>query len=280
MPKQQAVLITGATRGIGRTTALHLAQRGHLVLATGRAPELLESLAMEAKTGHLPLTVAALDVRDPKAVEEGISRAVADFGRLDVLVNNAGYGITGTYEELSQREMHEVFETNFFAAVHLAQVALPHMRRQHWGTIVNVGSVAGLIGLPMEGAYAATKFAMRAMSRSMRLEVAPFGVRVVLIEPGLVRTDFHANKAIGQRVMAGDSPYEALRGMAAMRSTARTMFGEQPARTAMRIQHVIEARAPGARYTVGWDAWAGAWAARVLPDAVLDFFLRKAIMGR
>ena len=280
MHKQQTVLITGATRGIGRATALHLARRGHRVLATGRAPELLATLAKEANAARLPVTVAPLDVRDSKAVEDTISKAMADFGRLDALVNNAGYGIAGTYEELMPAEVQAVFETNFFAALRLSQVVLPHMRHQRWGTIVNVGSVAGLIGLPMEGAYAATKFAMRAMSRSMRMEVAPFGVRVVLIEPGVVRTDFQANKAIGQRVAAEDSPYATMRSMTYMRSTARAMFGGQPTRTAMRIRQVVEARAPGARYTVGLDAWAGAWATRFLPDAILDYFLRKAIMGR
>ena len=280
MPKSQTILITGATRGIGRATALHLARRGHRVLATGRAPDLLDSLGREAQAAALPLTVAPLDVRDSTALENTVAKAVSDFGRLDALVNNAGFGIDGTYEELTPQEVHGIFETNFFAAVRLAQEVLPHMRRQGSGTIVNVGSVAGLIAVPMEGAYSATKFAMRAMSRSMRMEVAPFGVRVVLIEPGVVRTDFHANKAIAQRAVQGDSPYAAMRKETQMRAKARAIFGGQPLRTAMRVRQVIEARSPAARYTVGLDAWAGGWAARLVPDRVVDFFLRRAIMGR
>ena len=280
MPKSQTVLITGATRGIGRVAALHLAARGHRVLATGRSPELLASLEREAQETSLPLTVAPLDVTDAKAIEGIVTKALAAFGRLDALVNNAGYGITGTYEELAPEEIRAIFETNFFAAWRLSQEVLPGMRSQGSGTIVNVGSVAGLIAVPMEGAYSATKFAMRAMSRSMRLETAPFGVRVVLIEPGMVRTDFHANKAVAQRVIRGDSPYVPLRIETSMRATARAVFGGQPIRTATRIRQVIESRSPAAQYTVGLDAWAGGWAVRFLPDRILDFFLRRAIIGR
>lgn len=280
MKRSQVVLVSGATRGIGRAAALHLAQRGHRVIATGRALDLLDSLKQEAILRGLPLSVGTLDVRDSKAIEDIVARAIEDFGRLDALVNNAGHGLTGAYEELDLAEARAIFDTNFFGALRLSQVVLPHMRRQGRGTIVNIGSVAGLIGVPMEGVYSATKFAMHAMSRSMRMELAPFGIRVVLLELGVVQTDFHANKVIARRVLEGGSPYNTMRAQTSIRATARAMLGGKPERTARRIREVIEARRPAARYTVGLDAWGGGFAARFLPDAVVDFFLRRAIMGR
>lgn len=279
MPRSQRILITGATRGIGRETALHLARRGHQVLATGRAPDLLKALAKEADAASLPILVMPLDVTDEKAIQSVVSRATADMGGLDALVNNAGYGISGAYEELTLDEVMAIFETNFFSALRLSHAVLPAMRKQHHGTIVNVGSVAGMIAVPMEGAYSATKFALRAMSRSMRMELSAFGVRVVLIEPGVVHTDFHVNKAIGQGVIRPDTPYVTMRNRSELRARARAMFGGKAIRTAMRIRQVIEGRSPAARYTVGLDAWAGSVATRLLPDAVLDYFLRRAIMG-
>ena len=195
------------------------------------------------------------------------------------MVNNAGYGISGAYEEMTIEELRAIFETNCFAALRLSQAVLPAMRKQRSGTIVNVGSVAGVIAVPMDGAYSATKFALRAMSRSMRMEVAPFGVRVVLVEPGIVRTDFFSNKVIVDEEVKGEWPYVAMRGARSLRARSRVMFGGRPERTAMRIRQVIEGRRPAARYTVGLDAWAGAWAARLLPDGILDFFLRRIVMG-
>jgi NAD(P)-dependent dehydrogenase (short-subunit alcohol dehydrogenase family) len=280
MPRSQAVLITGATRGIGREAALHLARRGHTVLATGRNPELLDTLRREAAASHLPLLASPLDVTDEKAIAATVALALREFGRLDALVNNAGFGMAGAYEELDPAEVRAIFETNFFAPLRLAQAVLPNMRAQRFGTIVNVGSIAGLVAVPMEGAYSATKFALRAMSRSMRMELAPFGVRVVLIEPGVVRTGFHLNKATAAQAIQADTPYVQFRRETEIRARARAIFGGQADRTARRIREVIEARWPAARYTVGLDAFAGAAAVRLLPDRLFDVVLRRAIMGR
>ncbi|MBF8299575.1 MAG: short-chain dehydrogenase/reductase, partial [Dehalococcoidia bacterium] len=212
-------------------------------------------------------------------VDSAVARALSEGG-LDALVNNAGYGLSGAFEELTLEELRAVFETNYFSVLRLSKAVLPSMRERGHGTIVNVGSVAGLIGVPMEGGYSATKFALRSMSRSMRMELSPFGVRVVLIEPGVVRTDFHVNKVVAETSLHIDSPYAGLHIVTELRARARALFGGKADRTAMRICQVIESRGPAARYTVGIDAWAGAWASRLLPDAVVDFFMRRAIMGR
>ena len=277
--RQQTVLITGATRGIGKATALHLAGRGHRVLATGRNEGLLQALEEEARAGALPITVAPLDVTDGEAIRQTVAKTVQDFGHLDALVNNAGVSLWGPLEELTLDEVRAVFDTNLFSALALCQAVLPHMRELGFGTIVNVGSVAGQIAAPVEATYSMTKFALHSMSRALRMEAAPFGVRVVLIEPGVIRTDFQANKVIGKNVFADGSPYGAMSRETAVRARARDLVAKGPAGVATRIRQVIEARNPKARYAVGIDARGGVIASRLLPDRVLDFFVRRAVMG-
>ena len=273
------MLITGATRGIGKATALHLARRGHQVLATGRNEGLLEALREEAAADALPVTVAPLDVTDGAAVQSTVARAIQDFGHLDALVNNAGYVLWGCLEELEQDELKAIFETNLFAVLALCQAVLPHMRERGFGTIVNVGSVAGQVAAPVEGSYSVTKFALHAMSRVLRMETASFGVRVVLIEPGVIRTDLQENKVLGRRVLSEGSPYQATSRETAVRGVARNLVAKGPMRVATKIRQVIEAKSTRPRYAVGLDARAGVIASRLFPDRLLDFFVRRAVMG-
>ena len=277
--KEQTVLITGATRGIGKAAALHLASRGHRVLATGRNEELLRELEQEATTDGLPIQVTRLDVTDLEAVKATVERAVADFGSLDALVNNAGYSLWGPLEELSLDEVRTVFETNLFSVMALCQSVLPHMRERRHGTIVNVGSVAGNVAAPVEGPYSMTKFALHSFSRALRMEVARFGVRVVLLEPGVIRTDFQTNKVIGANVFGEGSAYLGMSQATALRSKARELASQGPRNVATRIRQVIESRNPKPRYTVGVDARAGALAKRLFPDRLLDFFVRRSVTG-
>jgi len=271
--KPQVVLVTGATRGIGRVTALHLAERGHTVVATGRDEAMLAELRTLAE--GLPLSVEHLEVTDQAEVERVIAGAVEANGRLDALVNNAGYILWGPLEQLALDEVRAVFETNFFAVHRLCQAVLPVMRDRGFGTIVNVGSVAGRIGIVTGGAYAATKAALQAYSRVLRQEVTGFGVRTVLVEPGVFETDLTKNQVVGSSVYADDSPYRE-------RLERRRVSGSgwrrpHPVRVARRIRGIVESRNPKPVYTVGYDAAAGALVAKVLPDRVLDFLLGKAL---
>ncbi|MEE9284299.1 MAG: SDR family oxidoreductase [Dehalococcoidia bacterium] len=274
--KDQVVLITGATRGIGRATALHLARRGHRVVATGRNEELLASLDGEAQEASLPITVSPMDVTDAAAVQGVVARTIEDSGRIDALVNNAGYGLWGALEDQTLDEVRALFETNVFAVLRLSQAVLPSMRREGFGTIVNVGSVSGQIGSPAGGSYAASKAALAAMSRVMRMEVAGFGVRVALIEPGLFRTNFHENQIDAQRVADPDSPYAAAIRKARERRGG-PWAGGAPDKVAVRIGQVIESKRPRARYSVGIDARAGTMAARLLPDGLLDAAVKRTV---
>ncbi len=273
-PKRQIVLITGATRGIGREAALQVARRGHTVLATGRDVERLDSLQQEAGATDLAIETSRLDVSDAAACEAWTSGAIERHGRIDALVNNAGYGLWGPWEHVSDDEVRTVFEANFIGPMRLSRLVIPGMREQGFGTIIHVGSMAGQASSPAGGAYAATKFAMNTMSRSMRLEVGRFGIRVVLLEPGIFKTDFVPSQLMAEAMDRETTPYEPLRREEPLPGGLIPWPG--PDRVARRIRQVIEARHPRARYTVGYDAFLGAIAMRLLPDCVIDFAVRKA----
>jgi short-subunit dehydrogenase len=254
-----------------------MAERGHRVIATGRNQELLAALAEEAKRRSLPLTPARMDVTDDGAVQRVTQETLRDFGRIDALVNNAGYGLWGPIEELELDELRAVFETNLFAVVRVSQAVIPQMRERKSGAIVNIGSMAGQVTLPVNGAYSATKFALEAISRAMHMELAHAGIRVTLIEPGVFQTDFHKNVVIGRRVMQPGSPNRERTLRMRTRPPAENRLRADPKRVAMRIRQAIEAKGVKARYATGLDAHAGKYAARWAPDWVIDYVLMKAL---
>lgn len=198
-------IVTGASRGIGKSLALRLAERGHTVACLARSEEELRALAA-IRPGLLPVPV---DLVDRAATERVVRDLLATHGACEVLVNNAGYGLRGAIEEISLERWKRQFELNLFAVAHLSQLVLPGMRAAGRGAIVNVSSVAGRISTPFSGAYAATKFALEAMSDAMRIEVARHGVRVILVEPGPVSTDFAevAQAESAELLARTDSPY-------------------------------------------------------------------------
>jgi len=175
------VLITGCSTGIGRATAVELTARGHEVVATARRPETLADLHVAARL--------ALDVDDDESVRE----AVAAAGTIDVLVNNAGFEVSGPVEATPLAEVRAMFETNFFGTVRMIQAVVPQMRERGSGVVVNVSSVAGRVAAPLNGFYASSKFAMEAVSEAMHYELGHFGIRTVVIEPGLIETAFRGS---------------------------------------------------------------------------------------
>ena len=182
---KSVVLITGASSGIGKACADHLAQLGFTVYGASRTIENL---------GEVRWTPLVMDVDQDGAVTHGVELVRAQAGQLDIVVNCAGFGIAGSVEDTTLEEAKAQFDTNFFGTVRLCQAALPGMRQQGAGLIVNMSSLAGLLGLPFESFYSASKFALEGLTEALRLEVAPFGVRVVLIEPGNFRTGFTAKR--------------------------------------------------------------------------------------
>jgi NAD(P)-dependent dehydrogenase (short-subunit alcohol dehydrogenase family) len=200
MAPGQSILITGATSGIGRDAALRLAAAGHLVLAGGRRADALASLAGDSGGRVEPLV---LDVTDPGSVEAAaglVERRTGGRG-LDVLVNNAGYALPGPLEALAEADLRELFDTNLFGLLAVTRAFLPAMRERGRGRVVNVGSIMGRVAMPLLGAYNASKHAVAAVTDALRMELAPFGITVVLVEPGAIRTGF------ATRALAGLAPY-------------------------------------------------------------------------
>jgi NAD(P)-dependent dehydrogenase (short-subunit alcohol dehydrogenase family) len=195
----QSILITGATSGIGRDAALRLARAGHLVLAGGRRADALATLARE---GGGRLEPVVLDVTDPASVaaaRELVDRRTGGRG-LDVLVNNAGFALPGPLEALAEEDLRMLFDTNVFGLLAMTRAFLPGMRERGQGRVVNVGSIMGRVAMPLLGAYNASKHAVAALTDALRMELAPFGISVVLVEPGAIRTGFAA------RALAGLAP--------------------------------------------------------------------------
>ncbi len=191
----KTVLITGGTDGLGRAAALLLAEQGYRVFAAGRSTEKRAALDLLAGERQLPLETTEMDVCDDTSVERAVAEVRATAGSIDVLVNNAGVGYMAVMEEIQMEHLRQQFETNFFGAVRVTQAVLPEMRARRRGRIVNISSAAGKVALPLFGPYSGSKFALEGMTDALRLEVYPFGIDVVLIEPGYIRTGFQSVSA-------------------------------------------------------------------------------------
>ena len=191
--KGSTVIVTGASSGIGRETARQLAQAGSNVVLASRDEKALQKLAGELEPLAGRRLVAATDVTDREAVKAMVERTLQELGSIEVLVNNAGLGLSAPVAEGSLENMRHVFEVNLFGAVHCIQAVTPHMKERRRGTIVNVSSVVGRLGSPYSGAYSASKAALNALTDSLRMELEPHGIRVTAIYPGYTITDFHAN---------------------------------------------------------------------------------------
>jgi NAD(P)-dependent dehydrogenase (short-subunit alcohol dehydrogenase family) len=277
----KAVLITGCSTGIGRATALRLARSGWTVYATARR---LESIADLRDAGCRTL---ALDVTDEDSMRAAVQNVEQAEGAVGVLVNNAGYGQSGPLEQIPPDAVRRQFETNVFGAIRMAQLVLPAMRRQHWGKIVNVGSMGGRLTFPGGGLYHATKYALEALSDALRFEVRGFGVDVVLIEPGLITTEFaQTSIATAPAADAGDGATEAVYEEFNTKLAALTVgVYESPARhlgggpdaVAKAIERSIARRRAPTRVPVTASARLSILQRRLLPDRLWDAAMRSQL---
>ena len=265
----KAVLITGCSSGIGRAIAERLAAGGHRVYATARRPE---SIAPLAERGCETL---ALDVTDDDSMRAAVARVEEAEGAVGVLVNNAGYGQSGAIEATPIAAVRRNFETNLFGYIRMAQLVLPGMRRQGFGRIVNMSSVAGRVTMPGSGPYSATKFAIEAMSDALRFEVRGFGVDVALIEPGPIRTAFTSTANAGMPDADGAyAEYHAAVAKADAEADQSKLLAGDPEDVAKAVERAITARRPHARYRVTVPARLLPAMRRVLSDRAFDAFLR------
>ena len=275
--KNETILITGATAGLGRGLALALAKRGHHVIATGRRQELLVSLKNEAQG---KLDVLPLDVTKKESIasaREQVLKITQGRG-IDVLVNNAGFGFLAPFEMTTDEELRAMFETNVFGLAAMTRAFLPEMRERGHGKIVNVSSVGGRLTLPFFGGYNGTKYAVESMSDAMRVELRAFGIDVVLIEPGAVNTEFNSvafkSDALENDVRtAVQSPYAtALVRLGQMRATVEKTAAK-PEQVVRGMVRAIEARSPSARYVLpGYNVF-GILFKTLLPTRIWDAIL-------
>ncbi len=263
----QVVLITGCSSGIGRDLAQRLSRAGYTVVATARRPETLAVLPAALK---LPL-----DVTESDSIAGAVECAMQRFGRIDVLVNNAGYAVRGAVEEVPIAEAQRMFDANVFGVMRLVQAVAPHMRRQRVGRIINISSVVGKLVTPANGTYSASKFALEALSDALRLELEPFGIQVVLVEPGSIHTQFHATVEANARTIFArpDSPYRLLYEQYEKVTAGMRRHEPEPQAVSRVVQRAIEAPRPKARYVAGFP-FSGRLVLH-LGDAAWDLVVRR-----
>ena len=279
MQTQKVALVTGSSSGMGLETALILARNGFHTYASMRNLEKSKNITQITSAENLPLQVVQLDVNDDVSVKNAICNIDTEKGRIDVLVNNAGYGLFGALEDLSIEEIKAQFETNFFGVVRVTQQILPIMRKQkNGGVIVNVSSVGGCIGLPAVSAYHSTKFALEGLTESISYELEPFGIRVVIIEPGVIRTNIMNSSVLAKKALDPKSPYSSLmqkveNGFKSM--LENTSISSPPEEVAKIILQAVTSENPQLRYTVGNDAANILRAKRTMPDVDFADFIKQ-----
>ncbi len=272
------VLITGCSSGFGKLAALQFARKGDRVFASMRNTSKAGDLEQAKQAEKLQIDVVQLDVTDEESVKNAVRKVIDAAGRIDVLVNNAGIAHHGPLEETDDAELREIFDTNFFGAMNVIRHVAPKMREQRSGTIVNVSSLAGRVPPPFSGTYSASKFALEAASESLHFELHPFGIRVVLIEPGGFETSIEQNRRVARRFTEG-SPYldlEARFTQSLQKLPAADVRGD-PQVVAETICNSVYDEKPKLRYLVGQDAEMIGGLKKQLDDEQFEQTMRQAL---
>jgi len=266
----KTALITGASSGIGEATALRLGELGYTVYAAARRVERMSDLARRG------IRVRTVDVTDDASMVALVEAILADSGRLDVLINNAGYGLYGALEDVPIEEARRQFDVNLFGLARLTQLVLPQMRAQRNGYIVNVSSIGGKIWEPLGGWYHASKFAVEGLSDSLRVEVAEFGIKVVIIQPGSIRSEWSGIAAEQLETISATTAYaRQMKVMAAvLRGVDHMRLASGPEVVAAAIAKAVQSPRPRTRYVVGGGARGMLMAERILPDRGFDKFIQ------
>jgi NAD(P)-dependent dehydrogenase (short-subunit alcohol dehydrogenase family) len=260
---QRVVLVTGASSGIGLACATLLSAQGFRVYGTSRRP----NAALQGA-----VTMLEADVTDGRSVEQAVAAVLDREQRLDILVNNAGMGIAGPVEDTSIEQAKSQLEVNFFGAFRVCRAVLPAMRSQRSGYIVNIGSIGGLVAIPYQAMYSASKFALEGFSESLRMEVRPFGIRVVIIEPGDHKTALTENRRV--EVLPA-SPYRSSFQAALAKTAHDEQSGPGPEQIARLLHRIVNQRNPRLRYTIGPVAQrAAVWLKRLTPYSLVEYVMR------
>jgi NAD(P)-dependent dehydrogenase (short-subunit alcohol dehydrogenase family) len=249
----KVAVVTGSSSGIGYETSLALAREGFLTYATMRSLEKGSGIKSVSDKENLPLKLMQLDVTDDASVSKAVQSIVSDSGRIDVIVNNAGYGLVGAFEDLSLDEIKQQYETNFFGVVRVTQAVLPIMRKQKSGKIINMSSGAGRFGYPGGSAYVSTKFAMEGLSESLSYELDPFGIKVILVEPGVIRTNFGNGMVVAKKSQDPASAYVSMSRKMNEVLGQLMQNGSPPTLVANLVLQAAKSDNPSLRYLAGKD---------------------------
>jgi|TARA_B100001750_G_scaffold132688_1_gene105480 NAD(P)-dependent dehydrogenase (short-subunit alcohol dehydrogenase family) len=275
---EKVALVTGCSSGIGLETALALARDGFYTFATMRDLTKTEKIEEAIKKENLNVEILELDVDNEESASTAIEAILGKKQRIDVLVNNAGYGMWGTVEDLSVDEFKEQFETNFFSIIRLIHKIAPIMRKQGSGDIVNISSVAGRIGFPVSPAYISSKFALEGLSESLRFELMPFGVNVIIIEPGVIKTNFFNSMKMAEKSNK-NSEYNEITEKVISGVKMMAEMGTHPNEVANTVVKALKEEKPLPRYVVGNDAMMFLEAKKMKTDIEFENYLKKELYG-
>jgi NAD(P)-dependent dehydrogenase (short-subunit alcohol dehydrogenase family) len=274
---EKVALVTGSSSGIGYETALALARENYYTFATmrniGKAGQIQEIVKKE----NLNLKVIELDVDKEESIKSAVKKILEEKDRIDILVNNAGYGLFGCIEDVSMNELKAQFQTNFFGLVTLIQEVAPIMRKQGSGIIVNVSSVAGRIGFPGTPAYISSKFALEGLSECMRYEMSPFGIKTIIIEPGVIQTNFFSSMKVTEG--KPNSPYKEITEKVINGVKMMAEMGTPSAEVAKTILKAIQTDEPLPRYVVGSDASMFLEAKKMKTDIEFENYIKKELFS-
>jgi NAD(P)-dependent dehydrogenase (short-subunit alcohol dehydrogenase family) len=272
----KVAIVTGSSSGIGFETSLALAREGYYTFATMRDIKKGDKILDIAKKENLRLEVLELDVNNESSIKKAIEQITSKKNRIDILVNNAGYFLVGCLEDLSIGELKDQFETNFFGVVRTIHAVLPIMRKQNSGIIVNVSSVAGRIGFPVTPGYISSKFALEGLSESMRYELSPFGIKTIIIEPGVVKTNLFATL---KKTTKPDSPYKDMTEKVLNGLLMMSEMGTLPQEVANTIIKAVSSENPLPRYPVGNDAIMFLEAKKNKTDIEFENYIKKELFS-
>ena len=261
---KKVVLITGASSGMGKETVKVLLKAGYIVYGAARRVEKMADLK------QLGANIIKMDVTDDEAMVKAVNGIITAEGRIDVLINNAGFGSYGAIEDVPINDAKYQLDVNVFGAARLSQLVLPHMRKQHWGKIVNISSIGGKFAMPLGGWYHARKFALEALSDSMRIEVKQFGIDVIVIEPGGVKSEWSGIAMDNAMKVSGNTEYAEMAKKFTDAGRKMEDKGAEPIVIARLIERAIKSKSPKTRYSGGFMAAPLLLMKKLLPDRLMD----------
>jgi len=277
--ENKVAIVTGSSSGIGFETSVILARNGFHTYAAVRTLDKSQPLMDMSKKDGLSIQVIELDVSNDKSVKDAINKVLSENKRIDVVVNNAGYALAGSFEDLSMDEIKSQFETNFFGVIRVIQAILPTMRNQRNGRIVNVSSMGGRIAIPLDSAYHGTKFALEGVSESLQYEVEQFGIKIIIIEPGAIKSNFFNNLKMASKAQRPDSPYTQMMQKLNAGFSFMLENAPHPVEVAKVILAAVTSEDPQLRYTVGDDAAMILQAKRTMSDTEFRNLMKKQFLS-